>query len=249
MIEHIARFPRVRDRALFVGSPETSCRTPSATGLPAIRAVGRGPLRLRGHVLRPDAGAPLDRAALRAELGYGPDERVCIVTVGGSGVGGGLLRRVIEASPRRGGACPGCAWSPSAGRASTRTRSRRRRRRGARVRPRASRHLAACDVAVVQGGLTTCMELAAAGRPFVYFPLRAPLRAEPPRAPPPGALRRGSPAGLRLGDARDDRRRDRGCAAPTPQAAGVERDGAARAAQLIAERHVAASRMFTSRSP
>jgi UDP:flavonoid glycosyltransferase YjiC (YdhE family) len=34
------------------------------------------------------------------------------------------------------------------------------------------RHLAACDLAVVQGGLTTTMELAAARRPFLYFPLR-----------------------------------------------------------------------------
>ena len=34
------------------------------------------------------------------------------------------------------------------------------------------RHLAACDIALVQGGLTTCMELAAANVPFVYFPLR-----------------------------------------------------------------------------
>ncbi len=33
-------------------------------------------------------------------------------------------------------------------------------------------HLAACDLAVVQGGLTTCMELTAAGTPFLYFPLR-----------------------------------------------------------------------------
>jgi UDP:flavonoid glycosyltransferase YjiC (YdhE family) len=32
--------------------------------------------------------------------------------------------------------------------------------------------LAACDLALVQGGLTTCMELAAAGTPFLYFPLR-----------------------------------------------------------------------------
>ena len=37
---------------------------------------------------------------------------------------------------------------------------------------RLSLHLAACDVAVVQGGLTTCMELAAANTPFLYFPLR-----------------------------------------------------------------------------
>jgi UDP:flavonoid glycosyltransferase YjiC (YdhE family) len=33
------------------------------------------------------------------------------------------------------------------------------------------RHLAACDLAVVQGGLTTTMELTASGRPFLYFPL------------------------------------------------------------------------------
>ena len=33
------------------------------------------------------------------------------------------------------------------------------------------RHLAACDLAVVQGGLTTCMELTANRRPFLYFPL------------------------------------------------------------------------------
>src|SRR3970282_926541 len=33
------------------------------------------------------------------------------------------------------------------------------------------RHLVACALAVVQGGLTTTMELAAARRPFLYFPL------------------------------------------------------------------------------
>ena len=33
------------------------------------------------------------------------------------------------------------------------------------------RHLGACDLAVVQGGLTTTMELAANRRPFLYFPL------------------------------------------------------------------------------
>jgi UDP-N-acetylglucosamine:LPS N-acetylglucosamine transferase len=34
------------------------------------------------------------------------------------------------------------------------------------------RHLAVCDLAVVQGGLTTTMELTANRRPFIYFPLR-----------------------------------------------------------------------------
>jgi UDP:flavonoid glycosyltransferase YjiC (YdhE family) len=37
--------------------------------------------------------------------------------------------------------------------------------------PDLERELTACDVAVVQGGLTTTMELATAGHPFLYFPL------------------------------------------------------------------------------
>jgi len=38
--------------------------------------------------------------------------------------------------------------------------------------PDLNRHLAACDLALVQGGLATCMELTAAGTPFLYFPLK-----------------------------------------------------------------------------
>jgi UDP-N-acetylglucosamine:LPS N-acetylglucosamine transferase len=38
--------------------------------------------------------------------------------------------------------------------------------------PDLDRHLAACDLALVQGGLTTCMELTAAATPFLYFPLK-----------------------------------------------------------------------------
>jgi UDP-N-acetylglucosamine:LPS N-acetylglucosamine transferase len=34
------------------------------------------------------------------------------------------------------------------------------------------RELAACDLAIVQGGLTTAMELTATRRPFIYFPLK-----------------------------------------------------------------------------
>ena len=34
------------------------------------------------------------------------------------------------------------------------------------------RHLAACDLGVVQGGLTTTMELTASQRPSIYVPLR-----------------------------------------------------------------------------
>jgi UDP-N-acetylglucosamine:LPS N-acetylglucosamine transferase len=38
--------------------------------------------------------------------------------------------------------------------------------------PQLYRHLAACDLAIVHGGLTTCMELTANRRPFIYVPLQ-----------------------------------------------------------------------------
>ena len=98
------------------------------------------------------------------------------------------------------------------------------------------RHLAACDLAVVQGGLTTTMELTANRRPFLYFPLAAPLRAELPRPPPARPLRRRPAHGLR------DRRRRTTIAAAIAEEIGrqvdyrpVETDGAARAAALLAE--------------
>ena len=99
MLEQIARFPRVRDRAIFVGEPDDIVPGDFGPGLPEIRDWTERHFRFSGYVT--DA-APLSaeqRSAVRAELGYGPDERVCIVTVGGSGVGEGLLRRVVESFP------------------------------------------------------------------------------------------------------------------------------------------------------
>ena len=96
-----------------------------------------------------------------------------IVTVGGSGVGEALLRRVIAAYPEAARRVNGLRMIAVAG---PRIEPERLDApAGVEVRayvPELYRHLAACDLAVVQGGLTTTMELAAARRPFLYFPLR-----------------------------------------------------------------------------
>jgi predicted glycosyltransferase len=112
-------------------------------------------------------------ATVRRELGIAPSEQVCLVTVGGSGVGGSLLARVLAAVPAARQLVPGLRVVVVT---------------GPRIDPRSLpavpgvtllgyvpdlyRLLAACDVAVVQGGLTTCMELTALGKPFVAVPLR-----------------------------------------------------------------------------
>ncbi len=110
---------------------------------------------------------------MRAELGYGPDERVCLVTVGGSGVGSSLLRRVVDAVPAARRLVPGLRFVVVAGpRIDPRALPRRAGVTYFRYVPDLHRHMAAVDIAVVQGGLTTCMELTANRRPFVYVPLQ-----------------------------------------------------------------------------
>src|SRR5690242_18870816 len=97
MIDHIARHPEVRDRAIFVGNPDDVVPRTFGPELPWIREWTERNYAFSGYVSGFDPSALGDRAALRAELGYRPDEKVCIVSVGGSGVGGHLLRRVIAA--------------------------------------------------------------------------------------------------------------------------------------------------------
>ena len=173
MIEHIARYPRLRDRAIFVGNPDDIVPDTFGAELPTIRDWTQSHYDFSGYITGFDPAAFTDRAALRAELGYKPDETVCIVTVGGSGVGAHLLRRVIESFAAAKRLVPSLRMIAVA---------------GPRIDPASLpaaeglevkayvhdlyRHLAACDIAVVQGGLSTTMELTANRRPFLYFPLR-----------------------------------------------------------------------------
>jgi predicted glycosyltransferase len=173
MIEHIARYPRLRDRAVFVGDPEDIVDDRFGQDLPLIRDWTESHYDFAGYVTGFDPSAYADRAALRAELGYAPDEKVCVVTVGGSGVGGDLLRRVVAAHPVAAARVPGLRMvvvtGPRIDPASLASAP------GLEIRayvPQLFRHLAASDLAIVQGGLTTCMELTATGRPFIYVPLR-----------------------------------------------------------------------------
>ena len=173
MVEHIDAHPTLRDRAVFVGNADDIVDERLGPQLPMIRDWTERNFEFAGYVTGFDPRSLGDRDELRHELGYRPDEKVCIVSVGGSGVGGHLLRRVIasfEDAKRR---VPELRMIVVA---------------GPRIDPESLpqpdglevvayvhnlyRHLAACDLAVVQGGLTTAMELTAGKRPFLYFPLR-----------------------------------------------------------------------------
>jgi pimeloyl-ACP methyl ester carboxylesterase/predicted glycosyltransferase len=172
MVEHVEGMPEVRDRSVFVGNPDDIVDERLGPDLPAIRDWTERHFDFPGYVTGFDPAEFADRAALRTELGYADDERVCIVTVGGSGVGEALLRKVIDAYPEAKRQVPELRMIVVAGPriepASLAAAD------GLEVRAYVHnlyRHLAACDLAVVQGGLTTGMELTANRRPFIYFPL------------------------------------------------------------------------------
>ena len=172
MVEHIARFPRLRDRAIFVGNPDDIVADRLGPELPAIREWTEEHFDFAGYVSGFDPVAFADREALRRELGYGSDEQVCIVSVGGSGIGEHLLRRVIDAHPLAAARVPGLRTIVVAGpRIAPESLPRHEGLEVVGYVHNLYRHLAACDLAVVQGGLTTAMELTANRRPFIYFPL------------------------------------------------------------------------------
>jgi predicted glycosyltransferase len=235
MLEHVARLPRIRDRAIFVGDPQDVVPASFGPGLPDIRDWTTAHYDFAGYVTGFDPAEIADRTALRESVGFG-DDPVCVVAVGGSGVGTHLLRRAVEAYPllreRRPGMRMLVVTGPRIDPASLAAPP------GVEVRgwvPDLHRLLAAADVALVQGGLTTTMELTAAGRPFVYVPLQNHF--EQNIHVRHRLARYGAGRCVPWPEASPDRLAAELAALvdTTPQVSPVESGGAARAAALLAE--------------
>ena len=172
MIEQVARYPRIRDLSLYIGNPEDIVPDCFGPGLPRIRDWVTDNFEYNGYIRYFNPEALGERAELRDRFGFGSDERVAVTAVGGTSVGTTLLRRIVDAYPVVHREQPDLRLIAVC---------------GPRIDPermpqipgveyRGYVHnlyemLAAADVALVQGGLSTTMELVAAGTPFLYFPL------------------------------------------------------------------------------
>ncbi len=172
MIEHVANFPRIRDRSIFVGNANDVVPDSFGPDLPTIRDWTETHFDFSGYIAGFSPPTPDEVAEWRAELGYRHDELICVVTVGGSGVGRDLLEKAIAAHPIARRQLPALRTVAVAGpRIDPESLPRHPGLEVHGYVDRLYRHLAVCDLAVVQGGLTTTMELTAAKRPFLYFPL------------------------------------------------------------------------------
>ncbi|MDN5796678.1 MAG: alpha/beta fold hydrolase [Intrasporangium sp.] len=172
MIEHRERFPRVRDRSIFIGGWDELPDASLGPGLPRVREWASQWFESVPYVVPFDPRDYRDPMALRRRLGYREDVPLLAGAVGGTAVGRALLELMVEAFGRLRKELSGAEMVLVT---------------GPRIDPadlpdlegltkygylqESFAHLAAADAAVVQGGLSTTMELVAARRPFVYFPL------------------------------------------------------------------------------
>jgi len=172
-VDHLRLHPDVRDLSLLLGDVEDVLDRPFGPDLPNMRDWARAHFQFPGYTYHFDPRAYADRARLRHELGYREGERVILVSAGGTRVGRTLLRKCADAFALAAPGLPGTRMVLVAGpRLDPRELPRVPGLDVHAFVPDLFRHHAAADLAIVQGGLTTTMELAAFRTPFLYFPLR-----------------------------------------------------------------------------
>jgi pimeloyl-ACP methyl ester carboxylesterase/UDP:flavonoid glycosyltransferase YjiC (YdhE family) len=173
VLEHIERFPYVRDRAIYFGEFDDLVPDRFGPGLPLIREWAHEHMIAVGYVVPFDPADYSDTRVVRDRLGYDPEQPLVIATVGGTAVGRPLLDKVAAAWPLIRRERPDSRCVVIAGpRIDPESIPEQP---GLEIRPYVHdlyEHLAVADLGIVQGGLGTTMELTVNRRPFLYFPLR-----------------------------------------------------------------------------
>lgn len=165
--------PEASDLSIFIGNEEDLPDEPFAEGFPNIREWGKKHFVFPGYVLPMDIDEYADRQHSRKELGFAADDKILIIAVGGTSVGRPLIEKCLQAQSELEKRVPKIKTVVMT---------------GARIDQKSFNHAGnvvffsyvenplklygMCDIAVIQGGLSTAMELTAMRRPFLYFPLK-----------------------------------------------------------------------------
>jgi pimeloyl-ACP methyl ester carboxylesterase len=172
-IDHLRLHPDVRDLSIMVGDEADVLDRPFGPDLPNMRQWSHEHFAFSGYTYHFDPAAFRDRADLRRQLGIRDGERVVLASAGGTRVGRSLLHKCAEAFSLVAHRIPDTRMIIVAGpRVAEHEIPGGPRIETRSFVPDLFRHHAAVDLAIVQGGLTTTMELAAFRTPFLYFPLR-----------------------------------------------------------------------------
>lgn len=169
---------RRNNAAIFFGEPEDVADRPFGIFLPNRRQYADKHIEFVGYPLGFDLESIRDRPGLRGTLGYGLEPLV-ICSVGGTAVGRSLLEFCGRAYPFVAQRLPGLRMVLVCGPRidpATLDVPQGAERHG--MVPDLYKHLAVCDLAVVQGGGTTTLEVTALRRPFLFFPIEGQSEQE-----------------------------------------------------------------------
>jgi hypothetical protein len=164
--------------AIFFGEPEDIPDRRFGVFLPNRRQYAEKHVAFVGYPLGFDINSVQDHLGVRTALGYGP-EPLIICTVGGTAVGRSLLELCAQSYPLVAKQAPGLRMVLVCGpriAPDTLEVPEGVERRG--MVPELYKHLAACDLAIVQGGGTTTLEVTALNKPFLFFPIEGQSEQE-----------------------------------------------------------------------
>lgn len=158
-------------QALFIGEPEDIPDNRFGFLLPNRRAHAQRHYHFIGYIVRFDPEDYRDQRKVKEVLGYG-EEPLVVCSIGGTSIGRALLELCSESYLLIKERVPALRMVLIAG--------PRLDRDSIAAHPDIAvlgfvpdlyKHYAACDLAVVQCGLSSTCELAALRRPFIYFPI------------------------------------------------------------------------------
>lgn len=165
--------PEATDLPIFIGNHEDIPDTPFDEGLPNRRQWAKEHFEFSGYVLAFDPEDYSDQQTVRENLGFSQEDKILLVAVGGTSVARPLIEKCLEAQRNLQDSIPGIQTivmcGPRIDPASF------GRYENVEFKPFVSEPIelyAACDLAVIQGGLATAMELTSLNQPFLYFPLK-----------------------------------------------------------------------------
>jgi len=160
-----------KNLALFAGEPEDIPDKGFGFLLPNRRDHARAHYKFTGYILPFDPAEYTDKSKIRGKLGYGQKPLV-VCSIGGTSIGKDLLELCGQAYPIIKQKVPDLRMllicGPRLAVESLKVPE------AVEIRgyvPALYEHFAASDLAIVQGGGTTTLELTALRRPFLYFPL------------------------------------------------------------------------------
>jgi len=174
-------FPHAKppyDLGLFVGELDDVPDERFGFLLPNKRDFARARYHFLGYVFPFDPKDYVDQKCIRERLGYG-EEPLVVCSIGGTAIGRELLELCGKAFPIIRETVPTlrmilvCGPCLSTGSLSVPS--------AVEVRgyvPSLHEHLAASNLAIVQGGGTTTLELTALRRPFIFFPIEGHCEQE-----------------------------------------------------------------------